>query len=198
MAGQFFSLSGDQESPATLRMRVAWVCTLHRRSTGPGTIPSVTKLNPTSASSPMVCNIKWTYFFLVFPSSVFYKQKKKLHLKRWRCNLYRLQRNRRRLPPLVMGTVCHSGYPTAATVTTCTTVSRVSPGQTPYTTASRSRQIWCPSTAERRWSSSGTSTTPNITTSGSASPGTATVSIKKDKGTMIPCFVTWNIQIYVH
>ncbi len=116
-----------------------------------------------------------------------YVTKKKLHLgsKTWSVVDYVTyivsQRNRRRRPPPVMGSVCHSGCPTVTTVTTCTTISRVSLGRTPDTTASRSGQSWCPSTAERRWSSSGTSTTPKNTTSGSASPGTETVSVETDK-----------------
>lgn len=59
MAGQFSSLSGDRESRATLRARAAWACTAHEYSTGPGTTPSVTSLNPTSARSPPVCNRQW-------------------------------------------------------------------------------------------------------------------------------------------
>lgn len=77
----------------------------------------------------------------------------------------------------VTGCVCRSGTPTAVTVTTCTTASKASLGRSRAITVSRSGEIWPLSTAERRWSSSGTSTTPKITTFGSASPGTATVSI---------------------
>lgn len=56
-----------------------------------------------------------------------------------------------------------------------TTASRVSPGPTRDTTARRSTGSWRRSTAEPRWSSSETSTSPSITTCGSASPGTTTV-----------------------
>lgn len=89
------------------------------------------------------------------------------------------QRNHRRPLPPAVGCVFPSGCPTAATVTTCTTASRVTLGRTPDTTVSPSGETWHRFTAERRWSSSGTSTTPNITTSGSASPGTTTVSVAK-------------------
>lgn len=77
----------------------------------------------------------------------------------------------------VTGCVCRSGTPTAVTVTTCTTASKASLGQSRAITVSRSGEIWHLSTAGQRWSSSETSTTPNITTFGSASPGTVTVSI---------------------
>uniref|UniRef100_A0A3B5KQG0 C-type lectin domain-containing protein n=1 Tax=Xiphophorus couchianus TaxID=32473 RepID=A0A3B5KQG0_9TELE len=53
MAGQFSSLSGAQESPATSRTRDVSACMLQSGSTGPGTIPSVTRLSPTSARSPL-------------------------------------------------------------------------------------------------------------------------------------------------
>lgn len=53
---------------------------------------------------------------------------------------------------------------------------RASPGPTRDITAEKRRPSWRPSTAGRSWSLSGISTTPNITTCGSASPGIATVS----------------------
>lgn len=98
------------------------------------------------------------------------------------------QRNRQQLLPLVMGSVCRSGPTTVATVTSSTTVNRASLGRTPATTASNSKQIWCLSTAERMWSLSGILTPPKITTSGLASPGTATVSVEMDRRTMTLMF----------
>lgn len=53
-AGQSSSLTGDPESPVTSRARAVWSCMAPGFSTGPGTTPGVTSLNPTSARWPQV------------------------------------------------------------------------------------------------------------------------------------------------
>ena len=75
-----------------------------------------------------------------------------------------------------MGNACLAGMPTVATATLFTMNPWGSPGQSPGTTASWPRETWCPSTAELSPSSSEPSTTARLTTSGSDSPGTLTVS----------------------
>lgn len=85
------------------------------------------------------------------------------------------QRSRHPPRPPVLASAPDCLSPTATNATGCTTPNRVSPGPTRATTASCCTGSWRRCTAEPRWSSSETSTTPGITTCGSASPGTTTV-----------------------
>lgn len=133
MAGQCFSLNGDQENPPTSRMRDVLLCTLHICSMGPGTTQSAIKKNTTSAR-PQRVQLDW------FSSLPFRSTMSKYHTKDIHCKTYSLvvgtsQRNHLRHPPPVMESVCHSGPPMAATVTLSTTVHWDTLGQTPVTTA---------------------------------------------------------------